>query len=87
MRARRIMYFMVHRFKEVAMMAETEIAKYQATHRLSRSSDNEHPMTSLKGGVPVDGLLATKAVSHFNLWYFTRASIQVDPDYRWQATS
>ena len=63
----RIMYLMVYRFKEVAMMAEAEIAKYQATHRLSRSNDNEHPITSLKGGVPVDGLLATKAVSHFNL--------------------
>ena len=63
----RIMYFMVHRFKEVAMMAETEIAKYQDTHSLSRSNDNEHPITSLKGGIPMDGLLATKAVSHFNL--------------------
>ena len=49
------------------MMAETEIAKYQDTHSLSRSNDNEHPITSLKGGVPVDGRLATKAVSHFNL--------------------
>ena len=61
------MYFMVHRFKEVAMMAEREIAKYQDTHSLSRSNDNKHPITSLKGGVHVDGLLATKAVSHFNL--------------------
>ena len=49
------------------MMAEREIAKYQDTHSLSRSNDNEHPITSLKGGVHVDGLLATKAVSHFNL--------------------
>lgn len=65
--AHRIMYHMVHHFKTVAMIVEAEIAKYQATSGLYRSSDNEHPITSIKGGVPVEGLLATKAVSHFNL--------------------
>ena len=65
--AYRVMSVMVLRFKEVATALEAEIRRYQREQGQPQAVDDSYPVASLKRGIPTDAVIATKAVSHFNL--------------------